>query len=380
MVLKTNTTIGRTLRVALLATTVGLGATTWSAPAFAQNDQATKASEETESKAIVVTGSRIKRADYTSNSPTDHGRSGVPPAVLDRPPSNSSSTSCRSSLSQSSTVKNNDGVLTAAGGDIQPNATNTPGASTVSLRGVGANRSLVLIDGRRGTPGNATGTVDVSTIPAPRWSASRVISGGASATYGADAVAGVTNFILKKNFRRPRARRRRSGMSQSGNGLEYQVSGIMGADFPDGRGNVSLAMSLNTRELMLQKDNTFFRDLWANPNTTGGAVLRPASGHQRPDSRRLASMPRRRLHPRREPTVRADQYVPRRQSAGSQQYGQRLPQSRTARSSRALQAALRERFRRTGGARFFKPWSARRRDRRCLEQDVRSERSSPSTA
>jgi outer membrane receptor protein involved in Fe transport len=270
--LKTNTTIGQTLRVALLATTVGLGATTWSAPAFAQNDETPKASEETEAKAIVVTGSRIKRADYTSNSPT---------ITVDQEFLQQSSTSAIEQqlnklpqfvVSQSSTVKNNDGILVAAGGDIQPNATNTPGASTVSLRGVGANRSLVLIDGRRGTPGNATGSVDVSTIPSAALERVEVISGGASATYGADAVAGVTNFILKKNFRGLELDAQ-AGMSQSGNGFEYQVSGIVGADFPDGRGNVSLAMSLNTRELMLQKDNKFFQDLWANPNTTAGTFF-----------------------------------------------------------------------------------------------------------
>ncbi|HEY1125576.1 MAG TPA: TonB-dependent receptor [Sphingobium sp.] len=267
--MKTNTTIGRTLRVALLATTVGLGAATWTAPALAQD---APAAEKDEGQAIVITGSRIVRKDYTSNSPT---------VTVDQTFLQQSSTSAIEQqlnklpqfvVSQSSTVKNNDGVLTAAGGDIQPNATNTPGASTVSLRGVGANRSLVLIDGRRGTPGNATGTVDVSTIPSAALERVEIISGGASATYGADAVAGVTNFILKKNFKGVELDGS-MGIAQNGKGLEYQVSGIIGTDFPDGRGNVSLAMSLNTRELMLQKDNPFFQHLWANPNTTAGTFF-----------------------------------------------------------------------------------------------------------
>jgi outer membrane receptor protein involved in Fe transport len=58
----------------------------------------------------------------------------------------------------------------------------------------------VLLDGRRSTPSNASGVTDITTIPSSAIERVEVISGGASATYGADAVAGVTNFILKKNF------------------------------------------------------------------------------------------------------------------------------------------------------------------------------------
>ena len=221
---------------------------------------------------IVVTGSRIQRQDYVANSPT---------VTVDEEFLRDSSTAAIEQqlnklpqfvVSQSSTVQNKDGVLAAAGGDIQPNATNTPGAATVSLRGVGANRSLVLIDGRRGTPGNATGVVDVSTIPNSALERVEIVSGGASATYGADAVAGVTNFILKKNFKGLELDGQ-AGISQEGNGFEYQIGGIVGADFGDGRGNVSLAMSLNTRERILQKDNPFYRKLWNDPDTTAGTFF-----------------------------------------------------------------------------------------------------------
>ncbi len=154
-------------------------------PAFAQD-----ADPEEEGERIVVTGSRIATQDFDSNSPMVTIDEGL--------------------LEQSSTaaIEQNLNRLPqfvpaqtpTAGGDIQPTATNTPGAATVSLRGIGANRNLVLIDGRRGTPGNATGVVDISTIPAAAIERVEIISGGASATYGADAVAGVTNFILKKDF------------------------------------------------------------------------------------------------------------------------------------------------------------------------------------
>jgi outer membrane receptor protein involved in Fe transport len=241
--------------------------------------------EEASDSQIVVTGSRIQRSDYVSNSPT---------VTVDETFLRESSTAAIEQqlnklpqfvVSQSSTVKNNDPTgLLPAGGDIQPNATNTPGAATVSLRGVGANRSLVLIDGRRGTPGNATGTVDVSTIPNAALERVEIVSGGASATYGADAVAGVTNFILKKDFQGIELDAQ-IGFDQRGNGFEYQFGGIMGTDFPDGRGNISLAMSINTRERMLQKDNPWYQELWANPNTTSGTfffVPRPGIGVQLP--------------------------------------------------------------------------------------------------
>jgi len=231
------------------------------------------AADDADGPAIVVTGSRIARPDFTSNSPT---------VSVDEEFLRGSSTSAVEQqlnklpqfvVSQSSTASNNSETgLLPAGGDIQPNATNTPGAATVSLRGVGANRTLVLIDGRRGVPGNASGSVDVSTIPNAALERVEVISGGASATYGADAVAGVTNFILKRDFQGVELDAS-MGISQHGNGFEYSLGGIIGTDFPDGRGNVSLAMSMNTRELMLQIDNPFYKELWDRPDTTSGAFF-----------------------------------------------------------------------------------------------------------
>src|SRR5690606_620067 len=246
-------------------------------PAMAQdaneNDDVVAEDEESSERAIVVTGSRIARPDFVSNSPTvsvdeeflRQSSTGAVEQMLNRLP--------QFVISQSSTASNNSETgLLPAGGDIQPNATNTPGAATVSLRGVGANRTLVLIDGRRGVPGNASGSVDVSTIPNSALQRVEIISGGASATYGADAVAGVTNFILTDDFQGIELDAG-IGFDQRGNGFEYTFGGIIGTDFPDGRGNVSIAMSMNTRETMLYKDNPWYRDLWSNPDTTSGAFF-----------------------------------------------------------------------------------------------------------
>jgi len=211
-----------------------------------------------EGNAIIVTGSRIQRRDFEANSPIVS----VDEALLQQ-----SSTSAieqnLNKLPQFSAAQR-----PTLGGDIQPTATNTPGAATLSLRGIGANRNLVLLDGRRATPSNASGVVDVSTIPSAALERVEIISGGASATYGADAVAGVTNFILKKNFQGLELDGQ-MGLSQEGDAFEYQFSGIMGSDFEDGRGNISLAMSMNTREASYRRDRDIFQDLWSNPDVGG---------------------------------------------------------------------------------------------------------------
>src|SRR4029453_1269970 len=75
--------------------------------------------------------------------------------------------------------------------DVQNTATNTVGASTVSLRGLGPNRNLVLLDGRRAMPVNAQMVVDINSIPSAAVERVEITTGGASSVYGADAVAGV---------------------------------------------------------------------------------------------------------------------------------------------------------------------------------------------
>jgi iron complex outermembrane receptor protein len=214
--------------------------------------------EEPEQQSIIVTGSRIARPDYNSNSPTlSVGESLI---------QNSATAALEVNLNKLPQFV--PAQTPTAGGDIQPTATNTPGAATISLRGIGANRNLVLLNSRRSTPSNASGVVDISTIPSAAIERVEIISGGASATYGADAIAGVTNFILKQNVQGLELDAQ-AGITQEGDGFEYQLSGIMGSDFADGRGNVSLAMSVNTREASYQRDRSWYQDLWADTEVAG---------------------------------------------------------------------------------------------------------------
>lgn len=257
-----NTTGGvKALLMAGCASTVILAA-----PAMAQDSAAD--TSVSDAAPIIVTGSRIVRRDFQANSPI---------VTVDESLLTQSSTSAIESnlnkLPQFTPAK-----TPTQGGDIQPTATNTPGAATVSLRGIGANRNLVLVDGRRATPGNATGVVDITTIPSAAIERVEIISGGASATYGADAVAGVTNFILKKNFQGLELDGQ-LGITEQGDGFEYQFSGIMGSDFDDGRGNISVAMSMNTREASFQRDRKIYRDLWADPSVGGSGFFPQAPGY-----------------------------------------------------------------------------------------------------
>src|SRR6186713_2153140 len=235
------------------------------APAMAQ-DEAAAPDEENK---IVVTGSRIQRQDFNSTTPMVTADE----ALLEQ----SSTAALESNLNKLPQFV--PAQTPTAGGDIQPTATNTPGAATISLRGIGANRNLVLVDGRRSTPSNASGVTDISTIPAAAIERIEIISGGASATYGADAVAGVTNFILKKNFQGVELDGRVS-VSQEGDGFEYQLSGIMGTDFPDGRGNISLALSMNTREASFQRDRDWYQDMWDSPDINGSQFFIDRPGVQ----------------------------------------------------------------------------------------------------
>jgi outer membrane receptor protein involved in Fe transport len=265
-------TMSSTLRIncvrSLLACTTALTMLAQPSIALAQ-DAPQQADDAAQEQAIVVTGSRIVRRDYEANSPIVTAGA----ELLQK----SSTAALETNLNK---LPNFTPVQTPSlGGDVQPTATNTPGAATVSLRGLGTNRSLVLIDGRRGTPANALGVVDINTIPSAAIERVEIITGGASATYGADAVAGVVNFILKKNFQ-GLALDAQMGISQRGDGQEYSISGIMGSNFDDGRGNITIGLSLNNREEAYRRDRGWFRDAWRDPRFTGNEFFPHQSGYQ----------------------------------------------------------------------------------------------------
>jgi outer membrane receptor protein involved in Fe transport len=235
----------------------------------AQTSGAAAAPADEATASIVVTGSRIQRRDYEANSPIVTAG-----ADLLQKSSTAALETNLNKLPAFTPVQ-----TPALGGDIQPTATSTPGAATVSLRNLGTNRNLVLVDGRRTTPANALGVVDLNTIPAAAIDRVEVITGGASSAYGADAVAGVVNIILKKNFQ-GLTLDAQIGTSQHGDGTEYQLSGLMGANFDDGRGNVTIGLSMNDRQAAYRRDRQWFRDAWKDPRFTGTEFFPTFSGYQ----------------------------------------------------------------------------------------------------
>jgi iron complex outermembrane receptor protein len=241
----------------LLAVLLGTTAITasFATQALAQDDE----EEEFLLEDMVVTGSRILRNNMESTSPIV--------TVDERLFDQSSTLAIETQLNKLPQFTPTIDVPTT-GGDIQPTARNTPGEATIALRGLGANRSLVLVNGRRGTPSNGMGVMDINTIPIASIEYVEAISGGASAVYGADAMAGVVNFIMKDDFVGLEIDAQ-AGITQEGDRLEYQVSGVWGADVADGRGNVMMAFSYNDRDDAEQADHDWFRESWADPSRAG---------------------------------------------------------------------------------------------------------------
>lgn len=165
---------------------------------------------------IVVTGSRL-RSGFASPTPVtvasaDDLRAAAPTSLTD-------------SLTQLPQFRNSSRASTAGPSGVRGN-----GASFLSLRGLEPQRTLTLLDGRRVVAASSAGSPDINLFPQDLISRVEVVTGGASAAYGSDAVAGVVNFILDKNFTGLRARAQ-SGISDEGDGASRQFALTYGTSF-----------------------------------------------------------------------------------------------------------------------------------------------------
>lgn len=134
------------------------------------------------------------------------------------------------------------------------------GTATLNLRGLGANRTLVLVNGRRHVAGVAeTSVVDINSIPSSLIKEVEVLTGGASAIYGADAVTGVVNFILDREFDGVELGLT-GGISERGDGENFDGYVKLGKNFSDGRGNVTLVGEYNRDNGLRFGDRAQFRD------------------------------------------------------------------------------------------------------------------------
>lgn len=239
--------IAKAVKLALFA---GAAVSAFSTPTVFAAEEETEADASEER--ITITGSRIRRTEFVSNAPV---------AVIDS-----------AQFDVSGTV-NTESLLNTMPQVIPglDRTSNNPGngTATVDLRGLGTNRTLVLVNGTRAMPTTAGGTVDINSIPTALIKEVQVLTGGASAVYGSDAVAGVVNFILKDDFEGVQMS---AGYetTQDSDATIYNMNLTLGGNFAEGRGNAVFNMSFTDREELFQGDRDFAQTaLFDNANLDG---------------------------------------------------------------------------------------------------------------
>lgn len=223
--------------------------------------------------AIVVTGTRIARPTLSSSVPLTSvttedlqgtGELSLGDALNDLP-------SLRSTFSSGNSSR----------------FIGTAGLSLLDLRGLGTDRTLVLVNGRRhvtATPGD--NGFDVNTIPSDLVERIDIVTGGNSAVYGSDAVAGVVNFILRRDYEGISIRGQ-AGISSRGDRGTYFVSGLFGENFADGRGNITVSAEYTRQNELLFRERDALTGAFSGrcqyqlTDVTGGE---PAAGDGIPDS------------------------------------------------------------------------------------------------
>ncbi|KHK90301.1 TonB-dependent receptor domain-containing protein [Novosphingobium malaysiense] len=222
--------IGKTGLAALMVSTAAVALVAGAAPALAQ-DVAPAGSETNDASEIVVTGSRIRRDRAEESSPLAVVNS---QDILDR-----GYTSASQALNQ---LTSNSPMLAQADGS---GAGSGSGQQFPDLFGLGAGRTLTLVNGRRmvtTSSGLGDAQVDANIIPLGLLDRVEVVQGGGAAVYGSDAIAGVVNYVLKDNFEGIELDGQ-NGISSRGDYHTYSLRGTAGTNFADGRGNIAVDVS-----------------------------------------------------------------------------------------------------------------------------------------
>ena len=241
-------------RCALTACTA-LSALLWIPDAGAQ--EASSANQPTAVTEIVVTGTRIRRPQEDFPNPVI----AISAEAIER----SGRTNIADLLVRSpALVGSQTGALT---GGSNP-AYGETGVNLLNLRNLGVKRTLVLVDGRRHVSSiEGSAAVDIDSIPTDLIESIDVLTGGASAIYGADGVSGVVNFRMKKNFE-GLSLRGQAGTSGYNDGTNRFAALTFGHNFADQRGNVALAFEYNLDDRVNDQRRAFLR------NPTAGALYR----------------------------------------------------------------------------------------------------------
>lgn len=266
---------------ALLATTVLIGSGAALVPSAIAQETEGEGSPEVEvieeqegevlqQDKIVITGSRIQRSDFTSASPVQ---------IINSETSTLQGLVSAAEILQSSSV---------AAGSGQVNNTFTgfvvdggPGVDTISLRGLGAQRSLVLLNGRRAPPagvGGTVGPVDLNILPNTIISRFEILKDGASSVYGSDAVAGVVNVITRENIEGLTLTATQD-ISEHGGAEETLLGLSWGKSFD--RGSFNISAEYYNQEPLRQRDRENFncpQDLYFNDDGSRADLIDPRTG------------------------------------------------------------------------------------------------------
>ena len=183
---------------------------------------------------VVVTGTLIRNPNLTSSSPVN---------VV-----NEAEITLRQPATVEEAIRSLPGVVPGIGTQVN-NGSN--GTNSIDLRGLGTQRNLVLLDGNRIVPATAGGVTDLNTIPLALLQRVDVLTGGASTTYGADAVSGVLNFITRRDFTGLDARAS-YGLTERGDGQARRGDLTVGANFADDKGNAVLSLSYTKTDPVYQ--------------------------------------------------------------------------------------------------------------------------------
>jgi outer membrane receptor protein involved in Fe transport len=264
----------------LMASSMMLGvafAAAVSATSAQAQDTTSAAPAGTGVQEVVVTGSRIKSPNLTSDAPI------------------TSVSAADVKLTGTTTIENLlNSLPQVVGGQNLGQSIDSSGTATVDLRGLGANRTLVLVDGRRLPPGDPTAPyADLNQIPAALVDRVDIVTGGASAVYGADAVAGVVNFIMKKDFQGVQfdiqasanqnnthsasqdALLKANNVAVPGDafdGEQYTASAVFGVSAPDGKGNITAYGTYFHSDPVLQSTRDYSACALGSTYSTNSAV------------------------------------------------------------------------------------------------------------
>lgn len=214
------------------------------APARAQSESPAPADQEAAAnEQIVVTGSLIRRPNNTAVSPIV--------------------TVGSDAIKEAGTVNLNDALNQfpsfTTSGNAATGGQGTGGRATINLHGLGSNRNLVLLDGKRLPVSDISGNVDINIVPESIIGGIDVITGGASAVYGSDAMSGVVNFKTLRNFQGVKLDSQYS-VSEKGDAAKFNASLAFGSNFADNRGNVLAAFSYANQDPLPGTARDFFHN------------------------------------------------------------------------------------------------------------------------